>query len=415
MNDKELFFKYNLLPTDRYPYDDELSGKIQRGEIKWQEPTPIHDILLLLHGSYACNLQCIYCENQHLRTAYNNATISEDIVSQIVEKLGSHLKEVTWHGGEPLVLPKSLLILLEDEKKKYNLDFKTTLQTNSVLLDKETLDFLDQYDIQYGTSFDGINNTTSRGKASTDAILRTLRDFPHRVGVIGVTYSDTIDKLIENYEYYKSVGLHGIQSCIVRENVIEESNPYLVKNEIAIPRMLEYIDYWIHDTDRPIRDEYVVRFIERVLGRTHTCEDINCLGGWFIIDPLGNIGFCGHSMLDDPIVNIKDINSYDDLIIHPNYLKSMYKQKKLIKSCEHCEWYRVCYGACMGLNYEYSHDYSKISPRNCEYIKGVLTGIYELIKDIDVSRRDMYNPIFLESLETCRYYSLTKIKEMEGE
>ena len=59
--------------------------------------------------------------------------------------------------------------------------------------------------------------------------------------------------------------------------------------------MLEYVDYWIHDTNGPILDSYLTRHIQRVLGHTHLCEDSYCLGGWLIIDPLGNIGHCGHS------------------------------------------------------------------------------------------------------------------------
>ena len=92
-----------------------------------------------------------------------------------------------------------------------------SLQTNSVLLDEETLKFLDEYEIQFGTSFDGIDNSVSRGELSTKSILRCLEQFPHRIGFIGVTYKDTIGKMIDNYEYYKSLGVKGIQSCIVRE------------------------------------------------------------------------------------------------------------------------------------------------------------------------------------------------------
>ena len=94
MTELELFLKYNMLKNVETPDMSRSS------------------ILLLLHGSYACNLHCIYCENQHLRTAYNNAIISEDIVRDAVSKLGSNIKEITWHGGEPLTLPRSLLSAL---------------------------------------------------------------------------------------------------------------------------------------------------------------------------------------------------------------------------------------------------------------------------------------------------------------
>ena len=131
------------------------------------------------------------------------------------------------------------------------------------------------------------------------------------------------------------------------------------------------------------------------------------------MDPLGNVGFCGHNLLEDHIVNIRDIENYNDIITHPKYLKSISKQRTLVESCKGCTWYRVCYGACLGLNYEHNSNYEEVNPRNCEYTKNLLSGIYELIKDIDVSRRDLYNPLFLELLEDNNYHSMTKIKAIE--
>lgn len=415
MDEMKLFLKYNMVPTSDMKKGKDLIEQIRSESIVWDTSTNRDQILLLLHGSYNCNLNCIYCENQHLRHAYKGKVMDEDLVREIIFKLKDHLREVTWHGGEALLLPKSLIVALEEEKSRYGLEFITSLQTNSLLLDEEMIKFLDKYDINFGTSFDGLKNTNSRGLKSTESILRCIEKFPQRIGFICVTYKDTIDDIIDNYEYFKSLGVKGMQSCIVRENVIEESNPYLVKNEVAIPKMIEYIDYWIHDRDKPLYDSYVVRFIERLLGAIHLCEDIDCIGGWLIVDPLGNIGFCGHNLLEDSIVNIRDIESYHDIITHPKYLKAVAAQKRLLKSCQSCTWYNVCNGACMGLNYEYDHSYKHISPRNCEYTHGVLKGIYELIKDIDITRTDLYNPLFLELLKKNNYYSLTEIIAIEEE
>ena len=41
----------------------------------------------------------------------------------------------------------------------------------------------------------------------------------------------------ENYEYYKSLGVISMQQCIVRENVIDETNPYLVNNYEAVEKI----------------------------------------------------------------------------------------------------------------------------------------------------------------------------------
>ena len=413
MTDKQLFLKYNMVPTGWCKKTPELIRAIKQGEISWREP-PIHkSVLLLLHANYTCNCQCIYCEHQHLREEYRNAIMPEAMVREVVDKLGPILRNVTWHGGEPLLLPETTIAALEDEKQKMGFSFETMLQTNGINLSMDKLAFLDSLGIIIGTSFDGLHNDASRGVKSTEAMLRLLRDVPERMHFISVNYTDTIESLIENYEYLKSIGCRHFQNCVVRENIIENDNKYIVKNDVAVPAVLKYIEYWMHDTNDPIPDSYVVRQIERVLGTTFLCEDSYCIGGWLIIDPFGNIGLCGHSQQNGGIVNIRDIRSYQDLITHPKYLSILNKQQKLVKTCSDCEWYRVCYGACMGTNYEYDHSYNTINPRNCEYIKEVLSGILDLVLDIDMNHPEKYNPIFLKTLRDCCYFSLSEIKAIE--
>jgi len=415
MTDKELFLKYNMVPTNTYTKDEILTNKLYNNEIKWEPVNLHHDILILLHGSYACNANCIYCENGELRKKYHNKFISKETLRLLIERLGSNIREITWHGGEPLLIPEDTIEYLEELKKEYHYNFPTTLQTNGILLTDEKIDFLDKLNIQWGTSFDGLQNDTSRGKASTQALLRLIKKYPNKTSFICVNYKDTIDNLINNYEYFKSLGVQATQSCVIKEIVLTDNNPLLIKNEIAIQKVLEYINYWIHDIKNPIGDSYVTRSIERLLGITRVCEDSYCIGGWLIMDPDGNLGFCGHAA-EDPggLGNIRDITSAHDLLYSPKYLSIIGKQVKLEKTCSPCQYYNICHSGCTGLNYEYDHTYNTINPRNCEFQLGFLDGIYELIKDIDTSRRDLYNPMFLQLLRENNYYSLTEIKEIEN-
>lgn len=385
-------------------YKEDQTNKIRPG------------VLLLLHGNYTCNASCIYCEHGELRKEYKDKIIEEQTVREIVQKLGPILREVTWHGGEPLLLPESLFEALEDEKKKRGYNFETTLQTNSILLTEDKQKFLENLGINWGTSFDGLYNNDSRGKLSTDGIF-SLIERKKKLGFITVYYRDTIKYMIENYEYYKKIGANNVQSCVVRENVISGSNPFIVPNEEAIPQVLEYFKYWIYDTDNPITDTYLERHLLRVLGKTHLCEDINCIGGWLICDPLGNITTCGHYGAEEPYCNIHDIEDYRDFLSNKKWLNDKMKQRELMKKCrdeEQCIWYPVCYGGCMGLNYECDHNYEKLSERNCEFHQGILNGIYEIIKDFSKEERAHLNPIVAEILDANNYFSLTEIKELEG-
>lgn len=388
-----------------------------RSSLHSTAPSPQNPrVLILMHGNYTCNLNCIYCEHHLLREDYQKAVMTEETAEQVVRKLGPMIRELTWHGGEPTLLPMSLVKKVEEVKHELNLDFRTTLQTNSVALTPQKIKIYKELGIDWGTSFDGIDNDRNRGKKSTEGIFRLREMMPEDEipGFITVYINDTKDHMIDNYEYFKKNGFTSFQSAIVRENVVENTNPYLISAEDSVAAVLKYFKYWMYDTNNPIADGYLVRQLERVLGHTKICEDGNCIRGWIIVDPFGNIGQCGQAQSSNGIVNVYDIKDYNDLFFHPKFLSEVGKQKALIDECRKsgCPWLSVCNGGCMGNNYEHDPTYKEINPRGCEYNKALLVGIYELVKDIDIND-PKYNPVFTQVLKENCYFSLSEIKEIE--
>ena len=65
--------------------------------------------------------------------------------------------------------------------------------------------------------------------------------------------------------------------------------------------------------------------------------------------------------------------------------------------------------------YTLKYDFKEINTLQCEYNKAILEGIYERIKNIDISRTDLYNPFFLATLKHNCYYSMDEIVELEKE
>lgn len=415
MNEQQLFLKYNLKNTEGYTKNIVLNELLFNNAIINNSP-PNTKWTILLHGTYNCNANCIYCEHESLRKIYKNKIISKELIKQIVYKLGPNAYNITWHGGESLLLPNDILETLTKEREKYNLNFKITLQTNGILLDKNKEKFLtEDLDIQVGSSFDGLFNTKNRGALSTTGVLNLIkRGNPHKIGHICVYTKESIYSLIENYEYCKNIGLTYIQSCPVRENVIDASNPYIIQNDILISELLKYIKYWIYDINNPIEDIYIIRQIGRILGDHSWCESIDCSGQWLIIDPNGNIATCGMFPQEDYFDNIQNINSYTDLLNNPKYIYHLYQKKQLyLNNCKDCKYLSVCYGGCMGLNYEQNHNYQQINQRNCEFTQKLLDNIYDIIKDLDLTDINKYNPYFISILKNLNYYSLSEIKQIE--
>ena len=415
--EKKLFLKYNSFYTTGYEKNADLNNKLYHNLLKYKDDYIFpRRWLILLHGSYACNANCIYCENHKLREYYGSAIITENIIKQIVYKLGPNIRGIIWHGGEPLLLPKSYFKLLFDLREKLKLNFSLSLQTNSILLTPEMDDFLNKYQYQIGSSFDGIFNTNNRGTDSTNAILnlynRKTNNRP--IGTISVITKDSIFNLIDNYEYLKAAGCNTTQTAIVRENVIEETNPYLIKNDIAVNEIIKYLKYWMYDTNNPIFDSFLNRRLTQVLGNSTVCEDGNCIGGWLVIDPLGNISTCGMNPIESNFGNILEINNYIDLLSNPKYLQCLSAQKKLLEqNCSDCEILNLCKGGCMGCNYEVDHNYTKLNERLCEYNKALINGIINVIADLDLTDPTIYNPFFIQILKDNNYYSLSEIYQIE--
>ena len=103
-------------------------------------------------------------------------------------------------------MPEDLLIYLSEQKQKYNLNFPISLQSNGILLE-DKLPLLEKYHIKYGLSYNGIYNTETRGLQSTLAMESILKN-THK-GFICVYDKPHLKDLIENYEYLKTLNVHG--------------------------------------------------------------------------------------------------------------------------------------------------------------------------------------------------------------
>lgn len=417
MTDKELFLKYNFIDSTLGLSKNE----ILEGNYYYDPNHPLENIeypsgqwVILLQTTYDCNANCVYCENEELREKYHHAVMPKEIIQQVIEKLGPNISNITFHGGEPLLLSDDYFSFTREiiDKNGYNIEIQ--LQTNGILLTPEKEKMLNNLNIMYGTSFDGLSNTLQRGADSTKAILKLLARDPN-LSCIGVITKNNINNLIDNYEYLKNLGFKSMQSAVVAEKFLKNTNEYLADNNIVIEKILEYVNYWMYDLNNPIEDHYINRRIEQLLGKSTVCEDIFCGCRWLVIDPLGNISFCGAYPKEINFGNINDITCYQDITTNPLYINVILKEISLVlQECKDCSYVDCCYGGCMALNYIYDNNFEHINQRNCKLTKGILDGIYELIKDIDILD-EKYNPFFINLLKNNNYFSLTEIKSLEKE
>lgn len=414
--EKKLWLKYNHIQPCKVKYKNELLQQLD--DLQLIDDMSFHtidNVLVLLHASYECNANCPYCENQFIRYEYKDQIITKELLDQILTKFGSHIREITWHGGEPLLLPEDLLIYLSEQKQKYNLNFPISLQSNGILLE-DKLPLLEKYHIKYGLSYNGIYNTETRGLQSTLAMESILKN-THK-GFICVYDKPHLKDLIENYEYLKTLNVHGFQGNFIKDIKLLDSNSNNmlidIDNEEDLELITEYFRYWIYDTDNPIEDQGITNRIKCLLGRRGKCYTTYCVGKWIVILPNGDITHCGYINKENIFCNIRDINSFEELIALPIYQDYINKIDDIILThCKgKCDYYDICYGGC--IKEYFSTGKLSFNEDYCIFNKKLYDILYDLIKNINL-KYDNINPILKQILIENNFFNLKEIKKLEGD
>jgi uncharacterized protein len=135
-----------------------------------------------------CNLHCRYCNVQSRFCKSINFSSKSKIpawewLPLLIDQLNDlpELQTVvfTWHGGEPLLLPKTFFekaVYWQREKLSKNLQWINVIQTNGLLLDSEYIDFLIDLGMHIGVSIDGPEYKHNQLRFSSPDTLKTVMD-----------------------------------------------------------------------------------------------------------------------------------------------------------------------------------------------------------------------------------------------
>lgn len=140
---------------------------------------------LCLHVAHTCNLNCSYCfasqGKYHGERAIMSLETGKRALDFLIENSGTrHNLEVDFFGGEPLMnfqMIKDLVAYARSIEKKHNKNFRFTLTTNGVLIDKDVIDFANKEMSNVVLSLDGRKEIHDRyrvdyaGNGSWDKIV----------------------------------------------------------------------------------------------------------------------------------------------------------------------------------------------------------------------------------------------------
>lgn len=143
-------------------------------------------LVLSVELTRRCNLHCAYCYENGLR---NDSVISDEIIEQIVDYVDAvsnkkelNLLKINYMGGEPLLAKnqmKKLNKLLEELCTKKNIEMKSVLNTNGVLLEKDFLNSFKNMEVSITLSNREDHDTVRTyedGSGSYNIILQKIKE-----------------------------------------------------------------------------------------------------------------------------------------------------------------------------------------------------------------------------------------------
>lgn len=239
----------------------EIDALISRGilfaEEEQIEPSFFEDgavKALCLNVSHDCNLACRYCFASGGNFAMQRELMSLETAKKAVDFVVEASKtrrniEIDFFGGEPLMnlsVVKAVVAYARELEKKTDKHFRFTITTNAVLLDEDTMDYLNETMDNVVLSLDGraqVNDKmrqTRTGKGSYDIIIERIttmvkkREALHKDYYVRGTYTAYNLDFCEDVKHFLSLGFHQFSL----EPVVEDASyPYAITKE-HLPRIL---------------------------------------------------------------------------------------------------------------------------------------------------------------------------------
>jgi len=373
----------------------------------------MRDITLIVKPTHACNLNCPYCYDKINRIENRHAgAMTMDTVKQIMLIFKSTVREWTWHGGEPLLMPLDFYYAANDTINMQP-DINISMQTNGTLITQDVVDMLKKYKIHPGFSFDGIKNEFTRkstGKIITAKLLLDKNGMGG--GPIMLLTPENIDNIIEEYEYFKRLRLNVQMNTVYAAIGNDGATPIDPAKYAA--GICKFFDYWMNDTYLPQESVLCETYLSRILnGGRSFCSDQDCVGKWFGIHPDGTLMPCGNDWQEDMTFgNIHDYNSVEEIMEHPNFIRFKAETRELLDSCKECPFFYACHGGCYAVAYNNYGHCKKPSAGDCSATKIIFTHIFNRIKDVDIYTDGYkYNPHFSRVLYKLGHRGLPLIRE----
>jgi sulfatase maturation enzyme AslB (radical SAM superfamily) len=158
--------------------------------LQWPKPGDPLTVILKVAGS-RCNLDCLYCYDKR-RDLADSGYLNPEHLRKLTRLARGHPLNVTFHGGEPLVVPDWRLATYFDVLSEHDAPVVCGIVTNGTLLTRSRCESLRSLwpSIQFAVSYDGPNDMS---RYRVDYLTRVSADRAERAMYVlddmGVRYA----------------------------------------------------------------------------------------------------------------------------------------------------------------------------------------------------------------------------------
>ncbi len=331
-----------------------------------------------------CNLSCSYCYTSGLKGYSSKNRMSLETLKAVIDFFCNNQDEIEfiWHGGEPLLAGLEFYqeaVRIQQSWKKRGRKISNFLQTNATLITPEWVRFFVENDFFIGVSLDGPRKFHDQvrfypnGRGSYDDVMRGIGLLRRGeifngiiCGISAVNYEfpeETLNFFLgENIKKLKFARIKNIGHC---DNV----SGITISPAQYADFMITIFDLWLEVDDPAVEIRDIQSVVSLILGgNKRECIYMGQCDQFVTVYSDGSIYGCGSfsktdnlyfgSVLDEPSI----VRSNSRLQIFRDLLE------KRRKFCRACDWYFICKGGCAKDCYEYLDSVKPLS-KVCENLQ----------------------------------------------
>jgi radical SAM protein with 4Fe4S-binding SPASM domain len=331
-------------------------------------------LTLIIKPTHACNAACVYCSAW--KEEYPRLNMSLETLEILFKRLGEQGKRglrgvvLTWHGGEPLLMPLDFYRRakqLQDELLiPTGMEVNNVMQSNLLAYTPDKAEFFREFLTQHdgtpgpiGTSFDlvgGIRVMKSgdysrRFRQSVD----TARSVGQPLGLVYTVHRYSLDKVQEIYQCLSTE----FSDMPTRFNPVyaegrggqPDSEEYHITPEQYGRFMVEFYRLWADGGRKQRYDPFSAwheYHYDRICNNMCCEESGDCSSTHLGMDTDGTIYSCGRG-IDRGSQPLGNLHRQDLAQIMKSPFRTNYHNRTTflrMTACRNCGWWRYCHGGC---------------------------------------------------------------------